>query len=181
VVTCRTREEARQALEQAKKILTVLGVTLNESKTHIVHVSRGFEFLGYKIKRGSRRLALPSHKIRSGTREGDLYAYPREKSIQHFMDQIRKRTRRKAPVDTRELIAQINPVIRGWGLYFCKANIRKLFARLDRWILRRIWSHRFKRWRCRGWRHRRGSEHAQFGSHGKSAEPRRQWNSAFRV
>jgi hypothetical protein len=69
------------------------------------------------------------------------------------MDQIRKRTRRKAPVDTRELIAQINPVIRGWGLYFCKANIRKLFARLDRWILRRIWSHRFKRWRCRGWRH----------------------------
>jgi len=153
VVTCRTREEARQALEQAKKILTVLGVTLNESKTHIVHVSRGFEFLGYKIKRGSRRLALPSHKIRSGTRHGDLYAYPREKSIQHFMDQIRKRTRRKAPVDTRELIAQINPVIRGWGLYFCKANIRKLFARLDRWILRRIWSHRFKRWRCRGWRH----------------------------
>jgi RNA-directed DNA polymerase len=68
------------------------------------------------------------------------------------MDQIRKRTRRKAPVDTRELIAEINPVIRGWGLYFCKAHIRKLFARLDRWILRRIWSHRFKRWRCRGWK-----------------------------
>jgi RNA-directed DNA polymerase len=153
VVTCRTRREAQQALEQAKTILTALGVSLNESKTHIVHVSRGFEFLGYKIKRGSRRLALPSHKIRSGTRHGDLYAYPREKSIQHFMDQIRKRTRRKAPVDTRELIAEINPVIRGWGLYFCKAHIRKLFARLDRWILRRIWSHRFKRWRCRGWKH----------------------------
>ncbi|MFK4444196.1 RNA-directed DNA polymerase [Caballeronia udeis] len=152
VVTCRTRKEAYQALEQAKKILMELGVILNESKTHIVHVSRGFEFLGYKIKRGSRRLALPSSKIRSGTREGDLYAYPREKSLQHFKDQIRKRTRRKAPVDTQGLIAEINPVIRGWGLYFCKAHIRKLFARLDRWILRRIWSHRFKRWRCRGWK-----------------------------
>ncbi|MFH0196391.1 group II intron reverse transcriptase/maturase [Pseudomonas sp. PsB] len=152
VVTCRTRPEAHQALEQAKRILAELGVTLNESKTHIVHVSRGFEFLGYKIKRGSRRLALPSSKIRSGTREGDLYAYPREKSIQHFKDQIRKRTRRKAPVDTQGLIADINPVIRGWGLYFCKAHVRKLFARLDRWILRRIWSHRSKRWRCRGWK-----------------------------
>jgi RNA-directed DNA polymerase len=151
VVTCRTRKEAHQALEQAKKILTELGVTLNDAKTHIVHVSRGFEFLGYKIKRGSRRLALPAHKIRGGTREGDLYAYPREKSIQHFKDQIRRRTRRNAPVDTQGLIADINPVIRGWGLYFCKAHIRKLFARLDRWILRRIWSHRFKRWRCRGW------------------------------
>ena len=53
---------------------------------------------------------------------------------------------------TRELIAELNPVIRGWGQYFCKAHIRKLFARLDRWILRRIWSQRFKRWRCRGWK-----------------------------
>jgi RNA-directed DNA polymerase len=71
VVTCRTRVEAQHALVEAKKILTALGVTLNEDKTHIVHVSRGFEFLGYKIKRGSRRLHLPSAKIRSGTREGD--------------------------------------------------------------------------------------------------------------
>ena len=34
-----------------------------------------------------------------------------------------------------------------------QAHVRKLFARLDRWILRRLWSHRFKRWRCRGWKH----------------------------
>jgi group II intron reverse transcriptase/maturase len=152
VVTCRTREEAQDALAEAQKILTVLGVILNEEKTHIVHVSQGFEFLGYKIKRGSRRLKLPSSKIRSGTRHGDLYAYPREKSLQHFKEQIRNRTRRKAPVSTQELIAEINPVIRGWGHYFCKAHVRKLFAQLDRWILRRIWSQRFKRWRCRGWR-----------------------------
>src|SRR5262247_1518134 len=59
VVTCRTRGEARHALAEAKKVLTTLGVTLNEDKTHIVHVSHGFEFLGYKIKRGSRRLSLP--------------------------------------------------------------------------------------------------------------------------
>jgi hypothetical protein len=115
-------------------------------------VSHGFEFLGYKIKRGSRRLSLPSTQIRRGTREGDLYAYPRSKSLEHFKEQIRSRTRRKAPVSTQALIAEINPVIRGWGLYFCKAHVRKLFARLDRWILRRIWSHRLKRWRNRGWK-----------------------------
>lgn len=153
VVTCRTRAEAQHALAEATKILTVLGVTLNDDKTRIVHVSHGFEFLGYKIKRGSRRLTLPSARIRSGTREGDLYAYPREKSIQHFKEQIRGRTRRKAPVGTQEIIAEINPVIRGWGLYFCKAHVRKLFARLDRWILRRLWSQRLKRWRNRGWKY----------------------------
>jgi RNA-directed DNA polymerase len=152
VVTCRTKLEAQKVLVEAQKILTVLGVTLNVEKTRIVHVTHGFEFLGYKIKRGSRPLALPSRKIRTGVRNGDLYAYPRQKSVQHFKDQIRRRTCRKAPVTTWELIDQINPVIRGWGLYYHKAHVRKLFARLDRWILRRLWSHRFKRWRCWGWK-----------------------------
>ena len=43
----------------------------------------------------------------------------------------RQRTRRKAPVSTQELIDQINPVIRGWGQYYCKAHVRKLFHQLD--------------------------------------------------
>jgi hypothetical protein len=81
-----------------------------------------------------------------------MYAYPRQKSIEHFKDQIRQLTRRKAPVPTEVLIQQINPVIRGWGLYFCRAHVRKLFNRLDRWIIRRLWSQRYKRWRCCGWK-----------------------------
>jgi hypothetical protein len=152
VVTCHTRAEASRVLAEATKILKALGVTLNVDKTRIVHVAIGFEFLGYKIKRGRRPLKLAPHQIRTGRRHGDLYAYPREKSLAHFKDQIRQRTRRTSPVSTRELIAELNPVIRGWGQYYCKAHIRKLFAQLDRWILRRIWSQRFKRWRCRGWK-----------------------------
>jgi RNA-directed DNA polymerase len=152
VVTCHTRAEAQRALAEATALLKTLGVTLNADKTRIVHVQVGFEFLGYKIKRGTRPLRLAPSKIRSGLRSGDLYAYPRQKSIQHFKEQIRQRTRRKAPVSIPELVAQINPVIRGWGLYYHKAHVRKLFAQLDRWILHRLWSQRFKRWRCRGWK-----------------------------
>ena len=152
VVTCRTRTEAQSALTFATKVLEKLGVVLNEDKTRIVHVRHGFEFLGYKIKRGSRPLRLPAHKIKSRTRQGALYAYPRQKSIDHFKEKIRKRTRRKAPVTTGQLIDEINPVIRGWGNYYKKAHVRKLFNRLDRWIRRRIWSHRYKRWRNAGWK-----------------------------
>ena len=152
VVTCHTRAEAQRALAEATALLKTLGVTLNADKTRIVHVQVGFEFLGYKIKRGTQPLRLPPSKIRSGVRAGALYAYPRQKSLQHFKEQIRARTRRKAPVTTPELVHQINPVIRGWGLYYHKAHVRKLFAQLDRWILRRIWSQRFKRWRCWGWK-----------------------------
>lgn len=152
LVTCRDMEEAKAALTSAKRVLKKLGVELNNEKTRIVRVRQGFEFLGYKIKKGNRALKLSASKIRSGARSGSLYAYPREKSIQHFKDQIRRMTRRKAPVTTQELIEQINPVIRGWGNYYCKAHVRKLFNQLDRWIVRRIWSHRHKRWRCTGWK-----------------------------
>ena len=152
VVTCRTRAEAAASLEAATKVLGALGVNLHPGKTRIVHVRYGFEFLGYKIKRGERPLRLRADQITTGIRRGDVYAFPRQKSVDHFKDQIRKLTCRKAPVDTRELIDQINPLIRGWGNYFCKAHVRKLFARLDRWIIRRIHAHRYKRWRCRGYR-----------------------------
>lgn len=152
LVTCHSGKEAKAALAAAQRVLKKLGVELNNEKTRIVHVRQGFEFLGYKIKKGSRALKLSASKIRSGARSGSLYAYPREKSIQHFKDQIRRMTQRRAPVNTQELIEQINPVIRGWGNYYCKAHVRKLFNQLDRWIVRRIWSHRHKRWRCKGWR-----------------------------
>jgi len=152
VVTCKTHKEAKSALKTAKRILETLGVVLNSEKTRVVHIGQGFEFLGYKIKRGSRPLKLSPDKIRSSARSGNMYAFPREKSINHFREQIRKRTRRKAPVTTQQLIEEINPVIRGWGNYYCKAHVRKLFNRLDRWIIRRIRSHRFKRWRNGGWR-----------------------------
>jgi len=152
VVTCKSAEEARAAIAAAQRTLTKLGVQLNPQKTRIVHVRYGFEFLGYKIKRGRQRLSLPAGKIRSGARSGELYAIPREKSVQRFMDQVRQRTQRRVPLNTEELIKWINPVLRGWGNYFKRAHIRKLFNRLDRWIVRRIWSHRFKRWRCAGWK-----------------------------
>jgi group II intron reverse transcriptase/maturase len=152
VITCRTRSDAERALAEATTVLTALGVTLNAEKTRIVHATAGFEFLGYKIKRGSRPMRLAASKIRSGARMGDLYAYPTQRSLQRFKDQIRLRTRRKAPVTTPELIAEINPILRGWGLYYCKAHVRGLFNRLSRWVVQRIWSHRHKRWRCCGWK-----------------------------
>ena len=152
VVTCRTRAEARAALQAAQRILGKLGVVLHTEKTRIVNVRYGIEFLGYKIKQGSHRLQVRPDKIRSNASSASLYAYPREKSIEHFKEQIRKRTRRKSPVSVEQLIDELNPVIRGWGNYYCKAPVRKLFNRLNRWIVRRIWSFKYKRWRNAGWK-----------------------------
>jgi RNA-directed DNA polymerase len=153
VFTCQTAAEARAATTAALRILEQLGVQMHPQKTRIVHVRNGFEFLGYKIKRGQRRLRLSPDKIRSGIQLGALYAYPREKSIRHFTDQVRALTKRRMPLQTKELIEQLNPVLRGWGHHYKRAHVRGLFHQLDGWIVRRIRSHRFKRWRNGGWRH----------------------------
>jgi group II intron reverse transcriptase/maturase len=116
VITCKSAAEARAAIVAAQRILEQLSVVLHPQKTRIVHVRQGFEFLGYKIKRGQRPLKLLPHRIQSGVRQGDLYAYPTRKSIQRFKDQVRERTRRRVPLTTSELIANLNPVIRGWGI-----------------------------------------------------------------
>ena len=149
VLTCKSAAEAHAALATAKKILEKLGVCIHPEKTRIVHIRHGFEFLGYKIKRGK---GLRWSKIRSRTHRGALYAYPSHKSIQRFKDQVRRRTRRKAPIATEELIDQLNPVLRGWGHYYKRAHVRRLFHQLDGWVVRRLWSHRHKRWRCQGWK-----------------------------
>src|SRR5260370_32982519 len=102
-----------------------------------MYVGMSFEFLGYKIKRGQRKLYLPASKIRSQARQGALYAYPKAKSIRRFMDQVRQRTKRMMPGTTTELIAKLNPLLRGWGEYYKRAHVRKLFQRLSGRIPRR--------------------------------------------
>src|SRR6516162_673196 len=68
---------------------------LHPEKTRIVHVRDGFEFLGYKIKRG-KGLRMAAHKRTTKANPLDLYAIPRARSVDRFKDQIRNLTRRKA-------------------------------------------------------------------------------------
>jgi group II intron reverse transcriptase/maturase len=146
VITCTTRREAERALTSARAVLEgELGLRVHPEKTRIVNVAQGFEFLGYKIKQGEGRL-----RYRAGGPE--LYAYPRQRTIERFKQRIRHITKRRNPKTLEGLLDELNPVIRGWGNYFRRAHVRRLFHRLNGWIVRRIWSWRYKRWRNIGWR-----------------------------
>jgi group II intron reverse transcriptase/maturase len=144
LAVCRTREEAERALASARTVLEELGLQIHPEKTRIVHVTQGFEFLGYKIGVG-KGLRFKQGGI-------GLYAIPRQRSIDRFKDKVRALTRRRIAVPLEELIHALNPMIRGWGMYYRRANVRRLFNRLNMWIVRRIWGWRFKRWRNAGWR-----------------------------
>jgi group II intron reverse transcriptase/maturase len=152
VITCKSRAEANHALITAKKILEQLGVTLNMKKTRIVNISYGFEFLGFKIGKGKGNFRLNASQITSKLNKINLYAIPTDKAVKRFEDAIRQRTKRRRPLSMEEMIEDLNSLIRGWGNYFKRSRVRTLFNQLDHWIIRRLWSHHFKKWRCFGWK-----------------------------
>ena len=44
--------------------------------------------------------------------------------VRRFMDQVRPLARRRVPLQTKELIAELNPVLREWGHYYKRAPVR---------------------------------------------------------
>lgn len=145
VIVCRSRSEAERALASARAVLEDgLGLQLHRDKTRIVHITRGFEFLGYKIGRGKG--------LRHKAGGPGLYAIPTDRSIKRFKDKVRTATNRRNPKDLEGVLDELNPIIRGWGNYYRRAHVRRLYHRLNRWIVLRVWSHQHKRWRNAGWR-----------------------------
>ncbi len=133
VVTCESAAEARAAVAAALRILNELGVQLHPQKTRIVHVQQGFEFLGYKIKRG-KALRLAAGQDPQWCAIGGAVRVSPGEIGPAFHGSGAALTRRRVPLETRELIDELNPVLRGWGHYYKRAHVRKLFHRLDGWI-----------------------------------------------
>lgn len=144
VIVCRSRQEAERALTKAGALLGELGLQLHQEKTRIVHIIQGFEFLGYKIGRG--------RGLRHKAGGPSLYAIPSDRSVRAFEDKVRTATNRRNPKDLKGVLDELNPILRGWGNYYRRAHVRRLFNRLNRWVVRRVWSHQYKRWRNAGWR-----------------------------
>ena len=119
VVQCRSEGQAREVLAQIVHWAQANGLTVHPEKTRIIDATQkgGFDFLGYHFERGMK--------------------WPRRKSLDKLRDRIRHPTRRTSGQSLREIIAEINPVLRGWFEYFkhSKANV---FATLDGWVRMRL-------------------------------------------
>jgi len=108
VIICRSRKEAERALASARAVLEgELELQLHPEKTQIVHITRGFEFLGYKIGRGKG--------LRHKAGGPSLYAVPTDRSIERFKDKVRTATDRRNPKSLEGVLGELNPIIRGWG------------------------------------------------------------------
>jgi RNA-directed DNA polymerase len=120
VIMCPTAEAAGKALVEVKAWVEANGLTLHPEKTHLGDCrikGQGFEFLGYRFEAGRR--------------------WVRKKSLKALKDKIRTQTRRTRGDSLGRIIADLNPLLKGWYGYFRHA-CRWEFPAVDGFIRRRL-------------------------------------------
>ena len=98
VALCVSAEQAQQVKERLASWLAPRGLAFNEYKTRVVSLDRGFDFLGFNVRR---------------YRNGKLLIKPSKEAI--------RRIRRLAAevalhgANAEAVITRLNPIIRGWA------------------------------------------------------------------
>src|SRR5207248_609682 len=119
VVLCRSSARARAALAAVEEILGSLGLRLHPDKTKVVDLRQGREgldFLGCHFRaRMSGKLWEQKRVVRYY-----LHRWPSQRAMKRIREKIRARTGRSrvGVRDIRDVIADLNPLLRGWGNYF---------------------------------------------------------------
>lgn len=122
VVLCTTKAEAEEVLEEIQRWVKQEGLSLHPTKTKIVTLKEGFDFLGFHFTEG---------------REGRTVKWPRKKSVAKLRETIRERTRRLSGESMGAIIVSIHPTLRGWHGYFRTSQLNALEG-IDGWIRRRL-------------------------------------------
>jgi group II intron reverse transcriptase/maturase len=145
VVICRTAKACEQAEARIRVILERLGLELHPQKSRRVELydgKEGFDFLGCHLhKRLSGRLWEQERK-----RLYFLHRWPSQRSMQRIRQRVKELTpRARCHADLRAIVADLNPVLRGWGQYFRTGNADTRFIQLDSYVWRRLQSLRIAR------------------------------------
>jgi len=138
IVLCRSQYRAGAALAAAGEILASLGLELHPDKTRVVDLRQGregFDFLGCHFRaRMSGRLWEQKRIVRYY-----LHRWPSARAMKRLREKVRARTgRNRAGADIRDVIADLNPLLRGWGNYFRTGNAASKFRQADDYVVFRL-------------------------------------------
>jgi RNA-directed DNA polymerase len=138
VVLCRNAAQAEHALAAVEEILTGLGLRLHPDKTKVVDLREGREgldFLGCHFRaRMSGRLWEQKRIVRYY-----LHRWPSPRAMARLRAKVRDRSgRHRVGSDIRDVIAELNPILRGWGNYFRTGNAADKFVQIDRYVVWRL-------------------------------------------
>ena len=134
--------DTKELLEQKVKPLVIQflaerGLTLSEEKTKITHISEGFDFLGFNVRKF-----------------GDtLLTQPAKDRIKRMLAKIKYEIKRFRGDAQHELIMRLNPILNGWANYYKHSAASNVFRKADHQIYEKLWRWALRRHgnKCKGW------------------------------
>jgi len=129
------RHDVENLREDVAHTLRPLGLRLSPAKTRVVHMSDGFDFLGFHIR----------WKRKRGTNQWYVYTFIADRPIKAVKAKIRALTHRTSQANMGTTLTRLNQIMRGWVNYFrhavCSHTLQHLrhFAtwRIIRWLRKR--------------------------------------------
>ena len=109
-----------------------------KKKTLITHISEGFDFLGFNVRKYN----------------GTLIIKPSKKSQKRFTVKLHEIILAKGKaLSQQELIGKLNPIIQGWGNYYSHVVSKEVFCRCDQVLINQIkrWAYRKHTDKSREW------------------------------
>ncbi|WP_297527341.1 group II intron reverse transcriptase/maturase [Thiohalobacter sp.] len=124
VVTASTREALEhEVVPLLEAFLGERGLQLSKEKTRVTHITEGFDFLGWNVRRFNKILLIkPSRKNRKA-----------------FYQKVADTLRRMRTASQDDVIRTLNPIIRGWGEYHRSQMAKRTFAKMDHKIFQALW------------------------------------------
>lgn len=125
---------SKELLEQEVKplveaFLKERGLELSPEKTSITPIETGFDFLGQNVRK---------------YKNGKVIITPSASNVKTFLAKVRQLIKGNAQANAGNLIAQLNPLLRGWANYHRHVCSKRTFVKIDAAIFRALW-----RWACR--------------------------------
>jgi len=129
VVLCHSQQQAEQVKAQLAGWLAPRGLAFNEDKTKIVHLSEGFDFLGFNVRRYRAKLLIK----------------PSKAAVRRLRERLASEMRTLRGGNAMAVIARLNPLIRGWAAYYRGVVSSRLFRWLDSYLWKLLY--KWARWR----------------------------------
>jgi RNA-directed DNA polymerase len=123
-----TRAHAEAMRNEVAAVLSPIGLRLSEEKTRVVHIDEGFDFLGFRIQRQTKR----------GSKKRFVYTWPSKKALAFIKARVKAITRRGTNHPLSSLLRHLNMVLRGWTTYFRHGVSKATFGYLHQFTWLRV-------------------------------------------
>jgi RNA-directed DNA polymerase len=152
--------------KRLREELAKLEVEVNEEKSRKVDLTQGgsFGFLGFEFRR-----------IRSRRGRWMPLRTPKGKKRTALIRKLKEVFRRHRSRPVRGLIAEINPIIRGWVNYFAVGNSSRCFSYIRDWVEKKVRRHLARACQRQGFGWKRWNRDLIYGTLGLFNEYRVSW------